>query len=320
MRVLSLAAVYSIFGIAFAHAQYVDVTAVLRTTSTSAIATGGAQYHYANGSAGTVGISGFLSLYEDSFDVSDKPFTGFNGFWQGTITFYGDAGNCYQAGIDAHGVDTGVSTSYSGTACITGQYNPPPYSHGYDTCPLILDLDADGIPTTGLENIVTFFDINRDGVREPSGWTAPYARDAFLWSDFNGNGVVDPGELFGAGMLLPSGGYARNGFEALQAYDRPSAGGNRDGLITRDDGIWDSLRLWVDANHDGRSDPREISTPGSERILSLQLAETPIHRLDSHGNVIMYLGWFDLRVHEPGSQPHTERRRIVDINFIPVTP
>jgi hypothetical protein len=151
MRVLSLAAVYSIFGIAFAHAQYVDVTAVLRTTSTSAIATGGAQYHYANGSAGTVGISGFLSLYEDSFDVSDKPFTGFNGFWQGTITFYGDAGSCYQAGIDAHGVDTGVSTSYSGTACITGQYNPPPYSHGYDTCPLILDLDADGIPTTGLE-------------------------------------------------------------------------------------------------------------------------------------------------------------------------
>jgi hypothetical protein len=296
---------------------YVYVTAIVSTTSTSAIATGGAQYHYANGSEGTVGISGFLSLYEDSVTVNDMPYTGFNGRWVGSFTYQGYVGNCYQAGINGHGVDTDVNVAYSNTACIAGRYDPPPYQHGYDICPLILDLDADGIPTTGLENAVTFFDTNRDGVREASGWTAPYAHDAFLWTDLNGNGVADPGELFGAGMPLPSGGYARNGFEALRAFDSAQAGGNGDGLITRSDAIWDSLRLWVDVNHDGRSDPREISTPGAEHIVSFDLADVPVHRMDPLGNVVMYFGWFDLRVHEPGSQPHVEHRRIADISFIP---
>jgi hypothetical protein len=41
--------------------------------------------------------------------------------------------------------------------------------------------------------------------------------------------------------------------------------------------------------------------------------------MDPLGNVVMYFGWFDLRVHEPGSPPYEEHRRLVDISFIPAT-
>jgi len=303
--------------IAFAtRAAFVDVTSVVTQSGTNAVATGGAQYHYDLDHTGNVPISGYFSLFENLYDVNDTPFVGWNGNWTGTITYAGDYGNCYQAGVSAHAIDTETNTKYSATTCITGQYNPPPY-HGYDICPLILDLDGDGVPTTGLENAVAFFDTNRDGIRESSGWTSPYARDAFLWMDLNQNGSPDPGELFGAGMPLPGGGYARNGFHALSAYDEASSGGNGDGYITRDDAVWDSLRLWIDLNHDGRSSPHEIMTPGAEHITGFDLDEMPIHHADSHGNVIMYFGWFDLKLHDAGSAPYAVHRRLVDLSFIP---
>jgi hypothetical protein len=304
-----------------AFAQSVVVTAVVRISSNDAIATGGAQYHYANGSDGTVAISGFLSVYEDGYTVNDTPFNGWNGYWTGTTTIHGDYGLCYQAGISAHGVDTSTYTAYSGTACVPYPYEPPPYHHGYDICPLIIDLDGDGVPTTGLENTVAFFDTNRDGVREASGWTAAGERDAFLWMDLDGNGDVDPGELFGAGMPLPDGsGYARNGFQALRAYDLPAFGGNGDGVIDRRDAVWDSLRLWVDSNHDGLSQPHEFSAPGGEHIENFELPAAAVHRTGFNGNVLMFLGWFNVTLHEQGSQPHVEHRRLVDISFIPAAP
>src|ERR1043165_6096651 len=102
----------------------------------------------------------------------------------------------------------------------------------------------------------------------------------------NDNGHADPGELFGAGMPLPAGGYARNGFQALSAYDDDG-----DVQITRDDAVWDRLRLWIDLNHDGASQPHEVSTPGSEHIESFDLDDIPVHRMMSNGNVLMFLSW-----------------------------
>jgi hypothetical protein len=223
-----------------------------------------------------------LTLFEDNVDVEDIPWQGY-GTWQGDFTFAGDYGLCYVAGINGHASNTGVYSGYSNYACIPDPPSAPPYAHGYDICPLILDLDGDGVPTTGLENTVAFFDTNRDGIREASGWTAPYARDAFLWMDMNANGRPDPGELFGAGMPLPGGGYARNGFQALASYDE-----NGDGMITRDDPVLDRVRLWIDFNHDGDAQP---------------LHDLPVHRMSSNGNVLMYLSWAALLTHERGGAP-----------------
>jgi len=205
-------------------AQRVDVVASVAISVTRVNAAGAAQYYTSTGTQAPQAISGFLSLFEESYDVSDLPWQGWNGAWNGSFFYTGDYDLCYVAGIDGHAVNTSVTTSYSNTACTGPPPSNPPYFHGYDICPLILDLDGDGIPTTGLEDVVSFFDTNHDGIREASGWTSPYARDAFLWMDINGNGRPDPGELFGAGMPMPEGGYARNGFQALALYDDPEYG------------------------------------------------------------------------------------------------
>src|SRR6185436_18010865 len=73
------------------------------------------------------------------------------------------------------------SDSSSITVCLNGSDrfvtahfseipSSPPEQHGYEICPIILDLDGDGFETTGPESPVAFFDTNYDGIRELSGW------------------------------------------------------------------------------------------------------------------------------------------------------
>ena len=79
--------------------------------------------------------------------------------------------------------------------------------------------------------------------------------------DRNGNGAIDSGlELFGnaTAQANPPAGIERNGFNALQAYDKPANGGNNDGRVNRRAAIFASLRLWQDVNHNGLSEPAEM--------------------------------------------------------------
>ena len=39
--------------------------------------------------------------------------------------------------------------------------------------------------------------------------------------------------------------------------------------------------------------------------------------MSSNGNVVMFSGWSDVRLHEPGAAPYVVKRRIIDISFIP---
>ena len=109
------------------------------------------------------------------------------------------------------------------------------------------------------------FDINGDGVRERVAWTVAGAPVGFLALDRDGDGAIDSlGELFGqvaSGQRRPEG--TANSFPDLAAFDRPENGGNGDGVISAADAVFAQLRLWVDANHDGVSQPGELADAGA---------------------------------------------------------
>jgi hypothetical protein len=152
--------------------------------------------------------------------------------------------------------------------------------------PLILDLNGDGIHTTSLASPV-LFDARGDGNLVEMAWTHPNTVEAFLWVDLGRNNKVDDGrELFGTGTVLPSGERAVHGFEALAVYDQPAHAGNADGRIDRSDRIWAKLRLWVDENHDGRSNEKEVAPIHRYGVFSIAIgsaSEPPF--VDINGNI-----------------------------------
>lgn len=118
--------------------------------------------------------------------------------------------------------------------------------------PLILDLDGDGIETTGLARGVNF-DLDADGSSTRTSFAA--GGDAFLALDTNGNGRIDNGrELFGD----QDG--AANGFEALRRHDA-----NGDGRIDARDPVFDRLQL-VSAGADGEIRAELLRARGVQAI------------------------------------------------------
>jgi hypothetical protein len=135
-----------------------------------------------------------------------------------------------------------------------------------------------------VNNDPVLFDINADGRPDVLGWTAPGTNEGFLALDRNGNGRIDSGvELFGNYTPMKNGQRAANGFVALAEFDD-----NHDGVIDGSDSIWPSLRLWVDANHDGVSEPGEILSLDDAGITSLRFDAHWTGRHDENGNVFRY--------------------------------
>ncbi len=134
--------------------------------------------------------------------------------------------------------------------------------------PLALDLNGDGLHTTGIEHGV-HFDIDADGHSDKVSFVS--GGDAFLALDRNGNGLIDDGtELFG-----DQNGDA-HGFDALGRYDE-----NGDGQIDNRDSIYQQLRLFtLDAA--GRQRLESLADAG---IASLSLdyrdTATMLNRYDS---------------------------------------
>jgi len=134
----------------------------------------------------------------------------------------------------------------------------------YTTSPLVVDLDGDGLE---LRTDRVSFDLLATGQPQEVTWPGP--AEGLLALDLNGDGRVTSGrELFGNRSDCASGTCA-DGAAALAVHDD-----NADGRIDQKDAVFGALRIWVDRNHDGRSQPSEVAPLSEHGIKSLSLKAT----------------------------------------------
>ena len=150
--------------------------------------------------------------------------------------------------------------------------------------PIVLDLSGMGIQTTDAAHGVAF-DIAATGQATQVGWVGQ--GNGLLVMDRNGDGVINNGtELFGVASPLANGQRAGNGYNALADLDT-----NHDGKIGAHDAHFADLKVWVDANHDGKTDPGELKGLVDLGIVELDLSYTTSNRVD-HGNGVAMVSSF----------------------------
>src|SRR3546814_3328924 len=89
-------------------------------------------------------------------------------------------------------------------------------------------------------------------MRESTAWIC--ADVGFLVRDLNQDGAITTGlEMFGSNTRLQDGTTAEHGFAALRELDS-----NQDGVIDSQDAAFSELKIWRDANDNGRTDIGEL--------------------------------------------------------------
>ena len=155
------------------------------------------------------------------------------------------------------------------------------------------------------------FDIGNLGNKQRVAWTDAGYHNAFLVLDRNGDGLINDGaELFGSASPQPKSNDP-NGFRALAEFDKPESGGNGDGVIDGRDAIWSRLRLWVDSNHDGISQPEELLSLEDEGVYSISLEYKLTPLKDEFGNQFVQKG--RVNMHRPTGEVN---RTVYDVQFV----
>ena len=133
--------------------------------------------------------------------------------------------------------------------------------------PIMLDLNGDGIRTLAAAQGV-LFDLAGTGHASRWGWAA--GGDGLLVRDRNHDGLINDGtELYGQATLKGDGTRAGNGYAAMALDDT-----NHDGHLNATDAHWKELQVWVDANHDGKTDQGELHALADFGIAELDLQAT----------------------------------------------
>lgn len=232
--------------------------------------------------------------------IFDNPETGESGFVSGAdhlVATNGTAGstNCFGCTTSATaeavaGVGTcpfyscNISVSLAGVVTITPQPAAQIWSRkDYYTsscqghilgCPIIIDTAHEGFQlTSASDGVVT--DMVIPGHKIQFAWTARGSHNAFLWLD---------NHLFGNSTPQPPSDDP-NGFAALAVYDS-----NNDGVIDRQDPVFSRLRLWIDANHDGETQPDELYTLPELGVYAINLEHKAEKYYDKYGNLYHYRG------------------------------
>lgn len=201
---------------------------------------------------------------------------------QGTECTFADSSNAPPPEYNNENNTDPYCNAFCWTSCVN---NVCP--DGNPGCPILLDTENDGLHLTGLEDPV-WFDIDANGIPELMSWTD--RGEGLLAMDRNGNGGIDDGgELFGNATQLSDGTRASNGYQALAELDTWSFGGNGDRRIDSSDAAFDSLRVWIDRNHDGTSQSEELLTLDEANIRRVDLDYRSSHRTDRYGNEFRFL-------------------------------
>ena len=154
------------------------------------------------------------------------------------------------------------------------------------TTPIIIDAKNQGFHLTSMKGGVKFT-FGASFVQ--TSWTDADYSNAWLALDRNGNGTIDDaGELFGEFTPQPPS-QNPNGYKALAVFDDPRNGGNGNGKIDPGDAIWPYLRLWIDRNHNGISEPSELIPLSEAGIFSISLNYTLSEKTDQYGNEFRYV-------------------------------
>jgi hypothetical protein len=155
------------------------------------------------------------------------------------------------------------------------------------TCsPIIIDTEGEGFHLTSAAAGVSF-DIAGNGHPVQIAWTASGFHNAFLALP-GADGLVHNGkELFGNFTEQPVSNNP-NGFLALAEFDKPENGGNGDGVIGERDAVYSRLRLWIDENHDGISQPEELHSLAELGVYALTLDYQQSRRTDQFGNAFRF--------------------------------
>ncbi|ADL55462.1 calcium-binding protein [Gallionella capsiferriformans] len=124
-----------------------------------------------------------------------------------------------------------------------------------------LDLNGDGVQTTGANKTVAF-DVDNSGYLKNTAWLSN--ADGFLFLDRNLNGQIDAGnELFSNSAVS----LTARGLNGMRWVDS-----NYDGKLSALDPVWNELKVWQDANGNGAADAGEVQTLGTLGISALDYA------------------------------------------------